>query len=134
MGNPQVTMAFNTISRPNELEDLGKDFENGARACSKCLHSLHTAFVQGIVAETQGWQLKRLRTFAKNRLANRPNRPRDPMLRSFMAIGIDWPEPDTPEQAEWVKARRHVLLRFMQRYSYTNDLDREIPSLGVYTI
>ena len=58
-------------------------------------------FLQGVVAETQGWQLKRLLTFAKNRLANRPNRPRDPMLRSFMsAIGVFWPEPDTPEQPE----------------------------------
>ena len=43
--------------------------------------------------ETQGWQLKRLLTFTKNRLANRPNRPRDPILRSYMdAIGITWPE------------------------------------------
>ena len=40
--------------------------------------------------------MKRLLTFAKNRLANRPNRPRDPMLRSFMSdIGVFWPEPDT---------------------------------------
>jgi len=54
-----------------------------------------------MVAETQGWQLKRLLTFAKNRLANRPNRPRDPMLRSFMsAIGVDWPEQAERDESE----------------------------------
>lgn len=34
-------------------------------------------------------------TFTKNRLCNRPNRPRDPILRDYMtAIGVTWPEPD----------------------------------------
>lgn len=34
-------------------------------------------------------------TFTKNRLCNRPNRPRDPILRDYMAaIGYTWPDPD----------------------------------------
>ena len=54
---------------------------------------------QGAVADTQGWQLKRLLSFSKNRVAGRPHRPRDPTLREFMSfIGIEWPdEPDEPE-------------------------------------
>ena len=50
--------------------------------------------VQGLTSETQGWHLKRLLTFTKNRLCNRPHRPRDPMLRAYMdSIGVTWPEP-----------------------------------------
>ena len=49
---------------------------------------------QGLVCETQGWHLKRLLTFTKNRLCNRPHRPRDPLLRDYMtAIGYTWPDP-----------------------------------------
>ena len=57
-----------------------------------------TALLQGLVCETQGWQLKRLLSFTKNRIANRPHRPRDPDLREIMdAIGVYWPEPQEPE-------------------------------------
>ena len=49
--------------------------------------------IQGLVSETQAWQLKRLLTFTRNRLASRPNRPRDPILRDYMSsIGVHWPE------------------------------------------
>ena len=45
--------------------------------------------------ETQAWHLKRLLSFTKNRLANRPHRPRDPALRDFLSsIGFEWPEPE----------------------------------------
>lgn len=58
---------------------------------------LHST-AQGLVCETQGWQLKRLLSFAKNCIANRPHRPRDPDLRDIMdAIGVIWPEPQEPE-------------------------------------
>lgn len=64
---------------------------------SICYIRLYIIFVwyciQGLVSETQGWQLKRLLTFTRNRLACRPNRPRDPMLRDYMSsIGVHWPE------------------------------------------
>lgn len=50
--------------------------------------------LQGLTSETQGWHLKRLLTFTKNRLCNRPHRPRDPLLRAYMdSIGVTWPEP-----------------------------------------
>ena len=57
--------------------------------------------VQGLTAETQGWHLKRLLTFTKNRLCNRPHRPRDPMLRAYMdSIGVTWPEPPRARPGE----------------------------------
>ena len=57
--------------------------------------------VQGLTCETQGWQLKRLLSFTKNRLVNRPNRPRDPQLRELMtAIGVDWPSAKVDETDE----------------------------------
>ena len=32
-------------------------------------------------------------SFTKNRLCNRPHRPRDPILRDYLtAIGVTWPE------------------------------------------
>ena len=41
--------------------------------------------------ETQAWHLKRLLSFTKNRLANRPHQPRDPALRDYLAsIGFEW--------------------------------------------
>ena len=50
----------------------------------------------GLTAETQGWHLKRLLTFTKNRLANRPHKPRDPMLRQLMAdLGFTWPDDES---------------------------------------
>ena len=50
----------------------------------------------GLTAETQGWHLKRLLTFTKNRLANRPHRPRDPMLRQLMEdLGFTWPDDES---------------------------------------
>lgn len=52
----------------------------------------------GDVSERQGWELKRLVSFCKNRLVNRPNRPRDPMLRSFMGeIGVQWAESESSD-------------------------------------
>ena len=43
------------------------------------------------MSETQGWQLRRLLSFLKNRVANRRHRPRDPELRELMAlIGVVW--------------------------------------------
>ena len=58
---------------------------------------LHST-AQGLVCETQGWQLKRLLSFTKNRIANRLHRPRDPDLREIMdAIGVVGPEPQEPE-------------------------------------
>lgn len=45
--------------------------------------------------------MKRLLTFTKNRLANRPHRPRDPVLRKYMKdLGFEWPEPEHPEDSE----------------------------------
>ena len=51
--------------------------------------------------ETQAWHLKRLLSFTKNRLANRPHRPRDPVLRDFLcSIGFEWPEPEQSGDGE----------------------------------
>lgn len=51
--------------------------------------------------DEQGWELKRLLTFTKNRLANRPHRPRDEILRSYMKdLGFEWPEPEGSEGDE----------------------------------
>ena len=59
------------------------------------LRNADLSFVPGAVSEQQGWELKRLLSFTKNRLVNRPNRPRDKALRDFMsAIGVEWPEND----------------------------------------
>ena len=53
------------------------------------------------MSDKQGWELKRLLSWTKNRLVNRPNRPRDPALRSFMAgIGVEWPDQETDEEGE----------------------------------
>eukprot|EP00435_Cladocopium_sp_Y103_P055332 s15_g18.t1 len=53
------------------------------------------------VSEQQGWELKRLVSFTKNRLVNRPNRPRDPELRKFMSsIGVFWPDQETDDEEE----------------------------------
>lgn len=44
--------------------------------------------------------MKRLLSFCKNRLINRPHCPRDPCLKSFLkSIGVEWPEPE-PELSE----------------------------------
>ena len=53
------------------------------------------------MSETQGWQLRRLLSFLKNRVANRPHRPRDPELRELMAlVGITWEdESDSDSQS-----------------------------------
>ena len=51
--------------------------------------------------EQHGWELKRLLTFTRNRLANRPHRPRDAILRTYMKdLGFEWPEPEGPEGDE----------------------------------
>lgn len=43
--------------------------------------------------------MKRLLSFTKNRLVNRPNAPRDPVLRAFLAeVGITWPDPETEQE------------------------------------
>ena len=53
-----------------------------------------------MTAESQGWHLKRLLSFTKNRLANRPNRPRDPLLRGYLAsLGFVWPEPEEDSES-----------------------------------
>ena len=37
-------------------------------------------------------------SFCKNRLVNRPNRPRDPDILAFLkSIGVEWPESDGSE-------------------------------------
>ena len=57
--------------------------------------------ISGDVAERQGWELKRLVSFTKNRLVNRPNRPRDPMIREFLKeIGVEWPELESEAEGE----------------------------------
>lgn len=53
----------------------------------------------GDLSETQGWWLRRCLSFIKNRLANRPNRPRDPILRKLLLeLGFEWPEPESEEE------------------------------------
>ena len=40
-------------------------------------------------------------SFTKNRLVNRPNRPRDPAIRTFLKnIGIEWPEEEVQDEQE----------------------------------
>ena len=56
---------------------------------------------RGPVAETQAWSLRRCLTFISNRLANRPNRPRDKILRGLLSdLGIHWPEKGSLEALE----------------------------------
>lgn len=56
---------------------------------------------RGAVMEAQAWQLRRCLSFINNRLANRPNRPRDRILRNLMkALGVEWPEPEPEEEEE----------------------------------
>ena len=51
--------------------------------------------------DVQGWQLRRCLSFTQNRLANRPHRPRDPMLRKFLSeLGYEWPEADAKNEEE----------------------------------
>ena len=45
--------------------------------------------------------LKRCLSFTANRLANRPNAPKDALLRKYLAdLGFEWPEPEGEEEAE----------------------------------
>ena len=49
--------------------------------------------------ETQGWQLRRCLSFTQNRLVNRPHRPLDPMLRTYLSkLGFEWPEADVKQE------------------------------------
>lgn len=49
----------------------------------------------------QGWILRRCLTFTKNRLVNRPNKPRDPILRKFVEdLGYFWDDADEEEGEE----------------------------------
>lgn len=52
--------------------------------------------------ETQAWQIRRCLSFINNRLANRPNRPRNKILLQLLEhIGIVWPELEKePEEDE----------------------------------
>lgn len=50
--------------------------------------------------EMQGWIIRRCLTFTKNRLVNRPNKPRDPIIAKYLSdIGFNWPD-DAPEESE----------------------------------
>ena len=49
----------------------------------------------------QGWIIRRCLTFTKNRLANRPHKPRDPIILKYLAdIGICWPDDAEEEEEE----------------------------------
>lgn len=53
----------------------------------------------GPVAEKQGWLLKRCLSFTANRLVNRPNPPKDKILRAYLSdLGYHWPEPVHEEE------------------------------------
>eukprot|EP00438_Fugacium_kawagutii_P002191 Skav228825 [mRNA] locus=scaffold359:534558:546440:+ [translate_table: standard] len=54
-----------------------------------------------VIAINSGWELRRLLSWTKNRLINRPNRPRDPELRAFLArIGVVFPDPPEGKEDE----------------------------------